>query len=62
LHLPEIPFVKGVFKLYVYLLGDDGLHIYDTRILDDAFTVEYEKYPFGIVSVQHEWIDLGSER
>jgi lipopolysaccharide transport system ATP-binding protein len=55
LEVPELPLVKGSFKLYVFLLAEDGLHIYDTRIVDDAVTVEYEDYPFGIVSIPHRW-------
>jgi lipopolysaccharide transport system ATP-binding protein len=59
LRIPELPLVKGSFKLYVFLLADDGLHIHDTRILDDAVTVEYEDYPFGIVTIPHHWRDGG---
>ena len=57
LEIPSLPLVKGGFKLYVFLLAEDGLHIHDTRILDEAFTVEYEDYPFGVVSIDHRWID-----
>ena len=57
LHVPELPLVKGTFKLYVFLLGEDGLHIHDTRVMEDAFSVEYTDYPFGIVSIDHEWRD-----
>ncbi|MBD3850834.1 MAG: hypothetical protein IFK93_06025, partial [Acidobacteria bacterium] len=55
LEIPELPLVKGSFKLYVFLLAEDGLHIYDTRIVDDAVVVEYEDYPFGIVTIPHSW-------
>jgi ABC-type polysaccharide/polyol phosphate transport system ATPase subunit len=55
LEIPELPLVKGSFKLYVFLLADDGLHIFDTRIIDDAITVEYDDYPFGIVAIPHCW-------
>ena len=55
LEVPELPLVKGSFKLYVFLLAEDGLHIYDTHIIDDALTVEYEDYPFGIVGIPHRW-------
>jgi lipopolysaccharide transport system ATP-binding protein len=59
LQIPELPLVKGSFKLYVFLLAEDGLHIHDTRILDDAVTVEYKDYPFGIVTIPHHWRDGG---
>ena len=55
LTVPEIPIVKGTFKLYVFLLDEDGLHIHDTRIIDDAFTVAYDEYPFGMVTMNHAW-------
>ncbi len=57
LEIPNLPLVKGGFKLYVFLLAEDGLHIHDTRILDQAFTVEYDDYPFGVVSIDHTWIN-----
>jgi len=59
LEIPELPLVKNVFKLYVFLLAEDALHIHDTRILEDAFTVEYDEYSFGIVKMPHRWEDGG---
>jgi ABC-type polysaccharide/polyol phosphate transport system ATPase subunit len=56
LEIPELPLVKNTFKLYVFLLAEDGLHIHDTWIMDDAFNVEYEEYPFGIVNIPHHWV------
>jgi lipopolysaccharide transport system ATP-binding protein len=61
LEIPELPLVKNTFKLYVFLLAEDGLHIYDTRILEDAFSVEYEDYPFGIIAIPHRWRAVGDE-
>jgi ABC-type polysaccharide/polyol phosphate transport system ATPase subunit len=57
LEIAELPLVKGGFKLYVFLLAEDGLHIHDTRIVNDAVTVEYDDYPFGIVTIPHQWRD-----
>jgi hypothetical protein len=57
LEIAELPRVKGGFKLYVFLLAEDGLHIHDTRIVNDAVTVEYDDYPFGIVTIPHQWRD-----
>jgi lipopolysaccharide transport system ATP-binding protein len=59
LEIPALPLVKKSFKLYIFLLAEDGLHIHDTRILEDAFTVEYDDYPFGIVAIPHRWHDIG---
>jgi hypothetical protein len=55
LEIPNLPLVKGGYKLYVFLLAEDALHIYDTRILDDAFRVEFDEYPMGIVDIDHAW-------
>jgi len=55
LEIPNLPLVKGRYKLYVFLLAEDALHIYDTRILDDAFQVEFDEYPTGIVEINHTW-------
>ncbi len=62
--IPELPLVKNTFKLYVFLLAEDGLHIHDTWMVEDAFNVEYEEYPFGIVHIPHQWVtanDAGSD-
>ena len=61
LEIPSLPLVKKSFKLYIFLLADDGLHIHDTRILEDAFSVEYDDYPFGIVAIPHRWRDIGEQ-
>ncbi len=61
LEISELPLVKNTFKLYVFLLAEDALHIHDTRILEDAFTVEYDEYPFGIVAIPHRWRVGGEE-
>ena len=55
LEIPNLPLVKGGYKLYVFLLAEDALHIYDTRILDDAFRLEFDEYPMGIVEINHRW-------
>ena len=59
LEIPSLPLVKRSYKLYVFLLAEDGLHIHDTRIMEDAFTVEYDDYVFGIVAIEHSWHDVG---
>ena len=61
LEIPSLPLVKKSFKLYIFLLAEDGLHIHDTRILEDAFSVEYDDYPFGIVAIPHQWRDTGEQ-
>ncbi|HZI64284.1 MAG TPA: ABC transporter ATP-binding protein, partial [Thermoanaerobaculia bacterium] len=55
LRLPELPLVKGDFVLYVFLLGEEGLHVYDQRLLRPAFRVESSGYRFGLVEMAHAW-------
>jgi ABC-type polysaccharide/polyol phosphate transport system ATPase subunit len=61
LEIPRLPLVKGEFTLYIFLLDERGLHIYDQRILQSAFTVRSPVYAFGLVEVEHAWdVDAGS--
>src|SRR4051794_3604441 len=58
LRIPALPLAKGEFTLYVFLLDEEGLHIYDQRVLPNVFTVHSPAYTFGLVRVDHVW-DLG---
>jgi lipopolysaccharide transport system ATP-binding protein len=53
--LPRLILVKGEFTLYVFLLDEAGLHIYDQRIYRRAFGVHSPGYAFGVVSHDHRW-------
>jgi lipopolysaccharide transport system ATP-binding protein len=53
--VPELPLVKGEFKVYVFLLDEAGLHVYDQRVIPRAFSVESASYSFGLVAVAHAW-------
>ncbi len=53
--LPSLPLVKGEFALYIFLLDEGGLHIYDQRLLDRAFAVESPTYEFGLIRAEHRW-------
>jgi lipopolysaccharide transport system ATP-binding protein len=55
LRLPRLPLVKGDFTIYVFLLDEEGLHIYDQRILRRAFSVESRAYTFGLLRAEHAW-------
>ena len=55
LRLPRLPLVKGEFTLYIFLLDEEGLHIYDQRILRRAFSVMSPAYSFGLVRTDHAW-------
>ncbi len=53
--LPRLLLVKGEFTLYVFLLDEAGLHIYDQRIYRRAFGVHSPGYAFGMVTLEHHW-------
>jgi ABC-type polysaccharide/polyol phosphate transport system ATPase subunit len=53
--LPELPIVKGEFALYVFLLDEQGLHVYDQAVTHGAFRVEGAEYRIGLVRVAHRW-------
>lgn len=57
LMMPALPLVKGEFMLYVYLLDEVGLHVYDQRWLPTAFAVKSHAYHFGVFSADHRWTD-----
>ncbi|NJL26752.1 MAG: ABC transporter ATP-binding protein [Thermoanaerobaculia bacterium] len=57
LEMPALPLVKGEFMLYVYLLDEVGLHVYDQRWLPTAFVVKSHDYHFGVFSADHRWAD-----
>jgi ABC-type polysaccharide/polyol phosphate transport system ATPase subunit len=55
LRVPELPIVKGSFSVYVFLVDELGLHVYDQQRLAGAFSVEDSGYHFGLVRVAHSW-------
>ncbi|HVS01042.1 MAG TPA: ABC transporter ATP-binding protein [Thermoanaerobaculia bacterium] len=55
LRIPELPLVKGEFTVYIFLLDEEGLHIYDQRILRRAFSVVSPSYTFALVRAAHLW-------
>ncbi len=55
--IPELPLAKGSFKIYVYLLAEDCLHVYDTRIIPEAFSIREQGYDFGLIRLKHRWED-----
>jgi len=61
LRIPDLPLIKGEFTLYIFLLDEGGLHIYDQRVLPNVFTVHSPSYSFGLVRVDHAW-ELNARR
>jgi lipopolysaccharide transport system ATP-binding protein len=59
--LPRLPLIKGEFTVYVFLLDEQGLHVYDQRILRRAFAVASPAYTFGLIRPEHVWhLDAGA--
>jgi ABC-type polysaccharide/polyol phosphate transport system ATPase subunit len=55
LRVPSLPLRKGEFKIYVFLLDEHGVHVFDRRILPRAFAVSTPDYGFGLFEVEHRW-------
>jgi lipopolysaccharide transport system ATP-binding protein len=53
--VPKLPLIKGDFSLYVFLLDEAALHIYDQRVLPRAFAVHGPRYSFGLIQAEHAW-------
>ncbi len=62
LRIPELPMLKGEFTLYVFLLDEAGLHVYDQKIIPSAFSIEApEEYRFGLIDTEHAWAASGPD-
>ena len=55
LKVPALPLVRGEFALYVFLLDEEGLHVYDQEVVHGAFRVDSPAYRTGLVVVDHAW-------
>ena len=58
--VPSLPLVKGEFTLYVFLLDEEGLHVWDQAVVHGAFRVAGESYRTGLVSIDHVWEPAGA--
>jgi ABC-type polysaccharide/polyol phosphate transport system ATPase subunit len=56
LRVPELPLIKGTFSVYAYVLAEDGLHVHDAEIVDQAFSVVSDQYVFGVMEMAHDWL------
>ena len=60
LWITELPLLRGEFEVYLFLLDEAGLHLYDQRRIPNAFSVESGDYDVGLMQAEHEW-DAASE-
>jgi lipopolysaccharide transport system ATP-binding protein len=53
--VPAFPLLRGEYAIYVFLLDEEGLHVYDQEVVHGAFSVETAAYRTGLVALEHEW-------
>ena len=53
LQVPSFPFLGGEYDVYVFLLDETGLHLYDRRVTQ--FAVRNNLPAVGLVHLPHEW-------
>ena len=58
--IDQLPLVQGEFTLYVYLLDESGLCVFDQEILRSALHLESPDYRTGLVDAPHQWLALQS--
>jgi lipopolysaccharide transport system ATP-binding protein len=52
---PQFPLLKGSYNLDVYLMCEQGLHIYEAVIQATELHVEQKGLALGIVELPHQW-------
>lgn len=55
LWIEDLPLVRGEFEIYLFLLDEAGLHLYDQRRVPSAFAVESDDYDIGLIQADHLW-------
>jgi lipopolysaccharide transport system ATP-binding protein len=52
---PMIPLLKGEYSVNVYLLSEDGIHVYDTAVTVATLHFSQKTLEQGVVSLPHVW-------
>ena len=55
IEFPKIPLLKGEYFIWVYLLSENGIHIYDTASNVATLHFSQETLEQGMVSLAHHW-------
>ena len=55
LEVPELPLLKGSFTVYVFLLDESALHVFDRRILRGALVIDNPEFVAGLLRTEHRW-------
>jgi lipopolysaccharide transport system ATP-binding protein len=53
---PSLPLLKGMYQLDVYLMCEDGIHVYDTVNMAATLEIRQKSLELGVVSLPHKWI------
>ncbi len=55
IEFPKIPLLKGEYSISVYLLSEDGIHIYDGAVTVATLHFSQKTLEQGVVSLPHLW-------
>jgi lipopolysaccharide transport system ATP-binding protein len=55
IEFPMIPLLKGEYSISVYLLSEDGIHIYDAAAAVATLHFNQKTLEQGVVSLRHVW-------
>lgn len=55
IEFPAIPLLKGEYFVWVYLLSEDGIHVYDTAGNVATLHFSQKSLEQGLVSLSHDW-------
>ncbi len=55
LRVPELALLKGEYALTVFLLDEEGLHVWDRVVEPRAFRIEPDRYRVGVLELPHSW-------
>jgi lipopolysaccharide transport system ATP-binding protein len=52
---PKLPFLKGSYNVEVYLMCEQGVHIYESILQAAVLNVEQRGLAIGVVDLPHQW-------
>ncbi|MEO5661037.1 MAG: ABC transporter ATP-binding protein [Polaromonas sp.] len=55
IEFPDIPLLKGEYFVWVYLLSENGIHVYDTAANVSTLHFSQKSLEQGVVSLVHRW-------
>ena len=60
IEFPKIPLLKGEYSIVVYLLSENGIHVYDTAANVATLHFTQDHLEQGVVSLPHTWRSVPS--